>query len=432
MSDHPGHLRGRGGNTSGPVPCLENGWEGSRGAKSRAVREREEHRRAIVELVRAGASQRQVAVRLGIGRGTVQRALARVADGPLDEVDWADRSTAPHHPRRTAPDLEALVLIVRSELAEGILGEHGASAIQRELVERGSTQVPSVRTIGRVLERRGALDGRRRIRRPAPPAGWYLPELAARAVELDAFDAIVGLRLLGGGHIEVLTGVSLHGGLVAAWPSPAVISPVITAALLEHWRTIGLPAYAQFDNDTRFLGTHGYPDVLGRVPRLCLALGVTPVFAPIRETGFQAAIEGFNGLWQSRVWRRSWALDADELRDRSDRYIAAHRARRAGRIENAPERRPFPASLPTSRPGPPHGRLIFIRRTTLAGSVDILGRHYPVDRAWPHRLVRAELDLDARLIRVHALRRREPDDQPLLAEIAYRFPERRAWVARTY
>ena len=317
-------------------------------------------------------------------------------------------------------------------LPKGILGEYGASAIQRELIERGSPLVPSVRTIGRILERQGALDGRRRIRRPAPPAGWYLPALAAREVELDAFDAIVGLRLFGGAHIEVLTGVSLHGGLAAAWPSSAVVSPGITAALLGHWRSVGLPAFAQFDNDTRFLGTHGQPDILGRVPRLCLALGVTPVFAPIRETGFQAAIEGFNGLWQARVWRRSWALDADGLRDRSDRYIAAHRANRAARIERAPERRPFPASLPGPQPGPPHGRMIFIRRTTLAGSVDILGRHYPVDRAWLHRLVRAELDLDALVIRVHALRRREPDDQPLLAEIPDRLPERRAWVARTY
>jgi hypothetical protein len=358
--------------------------------------------------------------------------LARGGDGPLDAVDWADRSTAPHHTRRTAPDIEGLVLVVRSQLADSILGEYGASAIQRELLERGSTAVPSVRTIGRVLERRGALDGHRRIRRPAPPAGWYLPELAARSVELDAFDAIVGLRLFGGEHIEVLTGVSLHGGLVAAWPTAAVISPIITGALLEHWRAVGLPAFAQFDNDTRFLGTHGHPDVLGRVPRLCLALGVTPVFAPIRETGFQAAIEGFNGLWQARVWRRSWALDADGLRARSEAYVAAHRASRAGRIESAPERRPFPASLPASRSGPPHGRLIFIRRTTLAGRADILGRHYPVDRAWPHRLVRAELDLDARVIRFHALRRSDPADQPLLAEVPYMIPERRAWVARTY
>jgi transposase len=382
--------------------------------------------------VHAGASQRSVAVRFGVGLGTVQRALARARGRAVEDVDWADRSTAPHHTRRTDARIEALVLETRRELADGVLGEAGAVAIRETLIERGETGVPAVRTIGRILERHGVLDGRRRIRRPAPPAGWYLPEVADHRAELDSFDAIVGLRLFGGAHIEVLTGVSLHGGLVGAWPTRAVISPFVVDRLIGHWQEVGLPGFAQFDNDTRFLGTHGWPDILGRVPRVCLALGITPVFAPIGEQGFQAAIEGFNGLWQARVWKRSWLSDEAGLEDLSDRYVEAHRARRASRIESAPTRRPFPATMPASRPGPPSGRLIFIRRTTIAGRADVLGRSYFVDRTWPHRLVRAELDLDALVIRFHALRRRDPADQPLLAEVAYRLPERRAWVAHTY
>jgi hypothetical protein len=88
---------------------------------------------------------------------------------------------------------------------------------------------------------------------------------------------------------------------------------VIGEALAGNWRAFGLPAFAQFHNDSRFLGGHGQPDLLGPVPRLCLALGVTPVFAPIRETGFQAAIESFNGLWQARVWRRAFCFGRPEL-----------------------------------------------------------------------------------------------------------------------
>jgi len=326
--------------------------------------------------------------------------------------------------------MEALVIETRRELAEGLLGESGALAIRQALIERGENAVPAVRTIGRILERHGLLDGRRRVRRPAPPRGWYLPELAARRVELDSFDAIVGLRMFGGAEVEVLTAMSVHGGLAGAWPTASVVSPFVVERLLEHWRSVGLPGYAQFDNDTRFLGTHGQTDVLGPVPRLCLALGVTPVFAPIREHGFQASIESFNGLWQARVWKRSFALDLTGLIELSERYVAVHRSRRAVRIEAAPDRARF--HLPPPRPGPPSGRIIFIRRTTIAGRADVLGRHYDVDRHWPQRLVRAELDLDARLIRFHALRRREPADQPVLAEVPYLLPARRAWVTRTY
>jgi hypothetical protein len=59
------------------------------------------------------------------------------------------------------------------------LGEYGAHAIRRAWLERGNPAVPAMRTIGRILERRGALDGQRCIRRPAPPRGWYLPDVAA-------------------------------------------------------------------------------------------------------------------------------------------------------------------------------------------------------------------------------------------------------------
>ncbi len=90
------------------------------------------------------------------------------------------------------------MLIVRRQLKEtSDLGEYGAKAIHRELTARGQVAVPAVRTIGRILERRGALDARRRLRRPPPPPGWYLPDVAARRVELDSFDTIEGLTLEG-------------------------------------------------------------------------------------------------------------------------------------------------------------------------------------------------------------------------------------------
>lgn len=391
-----------------------------------------QRRLAIVETLRAGGSQRSVAARFGVGLGTVQRAVARAASAELEDVDWADRSTAPHRTRRTAPATEEAVLAVRVELAAGVLGECGALAIRDALLLRGAPGVPSLRTVGRILERNGLLDGRRRVRRRPPPRGWYIPALAAREAELDSFDVVTGLRLQGGAHLEALTGISVHGGLPGAWTGESMASGATRAALVEHWTDFGLPGFAQFDNDTRFLGTHGQPDVVGTVPRLCLALGVTPVFAPIREMGFQGAIEAFNGRWQARVWDRYWATDAGDLQALSDRYVAALRVRGAARIEAAPTRRPFSGTLPPPEPGPPHGQIIFVRRLDDAGRATILERHYPVDPGWSHRLVRAELDLDTLALRFYRLRRREPADQPLLAQLPYALPSRRAWVTRTY
>lgn len=359
----------------------------------------------MVEAVGRGDSQRLVAARSGVGRGTVQRALARVGEAPLEEVTWTDRPTAPRRTRRTDSAIEQRVAEVRAELHEGVLGDHGAVAIARALRAAGDEHIPSVRTIGRIIERTGLTERRRRIRRPAPPPGWYLPGVAAGEAELDEFDAIVDLPVFAHGHLDVLTAISLHGGDPDAWPARSISARLTCDALGERWRRIGLPAFAQFDNDTRFLGTHARPDILGAVPLFALAHGVTPVFAPLREMGFQAAIEGFNGRWQRRVYRRSFGFDPPAIAELSGRFLAAVRVARAARIEGAPARRPWPEE-PGTRAG--RGRLVFLRRTTAGGEIDVLGRLYRVDGAWPLRLVRAELDLDGLVIRCFALRRRDP------------------------
>lgn len=328
---------------------------------------------------------------------------------------------------RTAFEIEDLILDVRRALrAESVLGEYGPAAIRRalEALPEPPAPLPAIRTIARILERRGALDATRRVRRPAPPAGWYLPSVRRRVVELDSFDVISGLRLQGGGDLDILTGISLHGGLAAAWPTLGVTARSTVDALAEHWRAVGLPGYAQFDNDTRFIGGNAHPNSIGPVIRFCLAAGVVPVFAPPLEVGFQASIEAFNGRWQRKLWARFWDPSLDALQARSDAYIDASRVRSSVRIEAAPDRAAFrPAEMPDLT-GPPSGQIVFIRRTSQHGTASILKRPYPVDPRWVHRLVRGELDLDSRRLRFYALRRREPDVQPLLGETVFEPPAR--------
>jgi hypothetical protein len=380
----------------------------------------------MVAAVRAGESFRSVANRFHVGVATVHHWFRRAHHQRLDRMEWSDRPPIAHHTRRSAPATEDLILSLRRELKESsALGEYGDAAIQGELQARQFTPLPSLRTIARILERRGALDGRRRVRRPSPPAGWYLPDVAQNQSELDSFDIVEGLVIEGGIEVEVLNGISLHGCLIASWPEGPITAQRAADALLEHWRAFGLPAYAQFDNDTRFQGAHQFPDSIGRVSRLCLSLHVTPVFAPPRETGFQAAVENFNGRWQSKVWARFHHDSLAALQLQSARYVAAHRQRATQRMEGAPPRHPFPSCWQADLQAPLQGRLIFLRRTTEQGQAHLLGRSFLVDPNWPHRLVRAEVDLDADRISFYALRRREPAAQPLLRTCDYHFPRKR-------
>ncbi len=362
---------------------------------------------------------------------TVQRWVERAEGKRLNRVDWTDRSSRSSPPaNRTATEMETLVIQTRHDLRhESDLGEYGAEAVHRTLVAQGIDNVPSLRTINRIFERYGLFDHRHRVRRKAPIRGWYLPDVAAERSELDQFDLVEGLKIKDGPLVEVLNAVSLHGGLVGSWPQEATIKATdIVEALIEHWRTWGLPRYVQFDNGTVFQGPHQHQDVISRVMRLCLSLGVVPVFAPPAEKGFQAAIEGYNGKWQAKVWARFAHESLLGLQAQSVRYVEAHRRRTRQRRDSAPDRRVFPQAWTLNLQGHPadypEARLVFIRRTTQTGQVSVLGHRFLVDPQWAGRLVRCEILLSEGVIRIYRLRRRAPMEQPLLQKVAYALPRR--------
>jgi hypothetical protein len=322
--------------------------------------------------------------------------------------------------------MEQRILRARTVLREhSVLGEYGPDAIGLALQQNGSGQeVPARVTIYRVLARHGVLDGAHRQRRPAPPKGWYLPNLASGEAELDSFDFIEDLKIAGGPLVSVLTATSLHGALADAWPMERPSAHATLQVLLERWRREGLPTYAQFDNDTIFQGQHRFADSVGRISRLCLALQVIPVFAPPREPGFQNAIEGFNGLWQNKVWQRHHCVDIANLASVSARYITAYRAKTATRRDLAPTRRRIPARFKFDLGAALRGTIIFVRRSSETGKVQLLNKAFSVDEHWLHRLVRCEVDYTHQRIRFYALRRRDPTDQRLLRELPYPRPNK--------
>jgi hypothetical protein len=381
----------------------------------------------MVTAVRQGHSQRSVAKKFRVSLRTVQVWVGRTKGLRLDRIDWSNQ---PRGGRRkacsTSASTEDLIVRLRKKLKESSpLGDCGALAIREELQRRRVKPLPSVRTIGRILVRRGVLDGRTRMRRPPPPPGWYLPRVAARKAELESFDFVEGLVIRGGTDVMVFNGMSLHGGLCSSWIESSWTAKRTVQTLVAHWREHGLPTYAQFDNDTIFQGAHQWPNTFGRVTRLCLQLGVIPVFAPPRETGFQAAIESYNGRWQAKVWRRFEHDSLRTLRRHSARYVEAARKRSAARRDAAPARQSFPEDWELDLQKKLQGTVIFLRRTNDQGVANLLGQSYPVDTTWPNRLVRAEVDLTRGQIRFYRLRRREPTLQALIKTIPYEVPKKR-------
>ena len=319
-------------------------------------------------------------------------------------------------------------MLRRRLAAECDLGEYGAQAIQGALPEEVGTEhpLPSVATINRILKQNGCFDGRVRMRRKPPPSGWYLPEVAERHAEIDETDFVEDLAIEGGPTVFVLNTISLHGGWCASWPTTDMRARFVKECLRSHWQAFGLPDYAQFDNGSVFYGTHGYCDVVGSVTRICLSLGVTPIFAVPREFGIQSSIESYNNRWQQKVWQRFHVSSLDELKARSDRYVMAARLKQRQRFDAAPTRRPFPTDWSEPSKLERSGRILLIRRTNQEGAVHLLGHHTQVSATWCNRLVRCEVDLAQDVIRVYGLRRQDPTQQNLLAQWPYRLPDKRA------
>ena len=92
----------------------------------------------MVEAVRRGRSQQQVARDFDVSPATVNRWIRHAHGQRLDRVDWSGRSPIPHTTQRTEAALEDLVLEVRSRLrADSDLGFFGAKAILESLRARG-------------------------------------------------------------------------------------------------------------------------------------------------------------------------------------------------------------------------------------------------------------------------------------------------------
>lgn len=360
-----------------------------------------------------------IAAQLDVSKSTVSYWISRAKGVRLDRVDFADRKRGRAW-NRLAAHVESRIVDTRQRLREhSVLGEYGAQAIQDTLTADMGAGVPARATINRVLSRKGLQDGARRTRRLPPPKGWYLPAVAASEAELDSFDFVEDLKIANGPLIWVLNGTSLHGGLVDSWPLQEPSAKNTLERLLQRWQRNGLPEYAQFDNGTQFQGAHQFADAIGRVSRLCLALGVVPVFAPPREPGFQNAIESYNALWQAKVWQRWRFDDLASLDAACARYVAAHRARSSARRESAPQRRRVPKGFNLDLNARLEGRLIYMRRADDQGRAHLLGRAFGVSRHWSNRLVRCEVNLTEEHIRFYGLRRRDPGDQPLLHQVPY-------------
>jgi transposase InsO family protein len=184
-------------------------------------------------------------------------------------------------------------------LEQRTVGLIGAAAIQRELRSWPHiTRVPSLATIKRILHA-AALPARP----PLPPAPYYPQPAPTAQYPIQAMDW-TERYLPGGAKVYAFHTIDLQTRAMTQTLTSNKAIPAVRRHLLQVWTHLGRPAGLQMDNDGAFCGGYKVPRVFGQVVRLCLYVGIEPIFIPMGEPKRNGVVERLNGLWSVGFWRR--------------------------------------------------------------------------------------------------------------------------------
>lgn len=258
-----------------------------------------ELRELAIERYENGEVPKNIYTSLGKGKTWFFKWLKR---SKTCEANWAEeRSRKPHNsPKKTDKTMEQTVIDTRHKLEKELYAQIGALNITWHLSEEQNEKAPSMATINRIIQRNNLSRKRPRYQ----PKGINFPAIIPHCSNfLHQFD-VIGPRYLKS------DGRFYSGNIVDAYDRRCCINPRrrhtridITDALIRSWQMLGIPDYLQMDNMLPTQGSHRHPHSFGLVIRLCLKLGIQPVFIPIKEPWRNGIVERFNDVFDKMFFR---------------------------------------------------------------------------------------------------------------------------------
>jgi hypothetical protein len=241
-----------------------------------------------------------------------------------------------------------------------------------------------------VLQRNGLTAPRVRLAPLLPRQEWPGPQARA-SNELHEVDLVGPVYLKGNRHrYYIWVGKDAFDGAVCLRLAGSRKMDEVLWFLGECWKDLGRPEQVQFDNARELAGWGQSARALSRVIRLCLRYGVSPVFIPEGEPQFNGSAENFNGWFQPRLFDHRFKRPGDlrrELARLQEAVNTQHVHPRLGGQTPAQHRRglrlqKLPASflVPTERQPVAAGRVTFIRRVSVAGTVTVLSQSFRVGK----------------------------------------------------
>jgi transposase InsO family protein len=364
-------------------------------------------------------SVRQTAIRLrlaGEGVNSICRTLKRSAawfhkwwrryleSGPegLYDLTRGNRQVV----NRTLPHIERAVISIRRRLAARATPQTrysriGAVQIRAELEALGYSPLPCLRTIERIVERAGLSCPPLRLA-PRIARNEYPGPQAQGSNQVHQVD-VVGPRYLKGSSTRyyfLICKDVFDQSIYMEFVDSRRMSGILDF-LVHSWQQLGLPEKVQFDNGREFCGFGYAARFLSRVIRLCLRLGVEPIFIPKGKPQRNGSVENFNGWFQPLLLSRPFRRPCDVRRELRRLMTAVNEqhvhtklgGRTATQYRRGKRLRKLPANFTIDKQKLPiaAGKVTFIRLVSVQGTVNVLDQSFKVGKRLKFQYVKVTI-----------------------------------------
>jgi transposase InsO family protein len=297
----------------------------------------------VLAAQQPGMRIKDLCAELGVHRDTLHEWRRRFAAEGLDGL--MDRSRRPlRSPNQTAAELEDEVVRLRKELPL----DNGAAVIGWHLRRQGRTDVPSDRTIHRILVRRGMVLAQPQKR----PKGAYRRFEFARPNEcwqIDATDWVLARQR----RVTIMDVLDDHSrALVAIRAGAGATTELALETIFTGGRHWGLPAVVLSDNGRCFTGFE--PQRASTFASVLAAAGIRTIHSRPFHPQTCGKVERFHGTLKRWLATQPLARTAGELQDQLDgfahHYNQQRRSSAGGDLTPAERHRATAAATPAPDP----------------------------------------------------------------------------------
>jgi len=368
----------------------------------------EQERIDAVDRYLKGERPSKICKSLGRSRVWLRKWIRRYNDSEKSsKMEWfRDKSRAPKNVhRKTDSGMEQLVITVRKSLLEGTTEDTkyrciGAVEIQFYMHELGYSEdeMPSLSTIKRIIKRNSlVVQNRKRYIRCKSKKRYTLLN-PTKANDVHQMDFVGPRHIKGYGRISSLNLIDVVSSKAHIRQYAGQTMDNVLEFLLGYWTENAIPNYLQMDNGASFIGDVMHSRHFSRVVRLCLHLGVEPVFIAPRKPWMNGKIEDFNGDFGEKLWEREHFKDLEHIRGEAKIFLMRHNNRqdwkyRKADLEAVPQRRvPEDFEIDANNLPITEGKVHFIRQVKENGTISVLNEDFDVGESLVHEYVWATID----------------------------------------